>query len=454
MSMELTNQKLFGIIIGVGLLSGMLVAGVVLATIPQQSTPTPGKVTFTLVAKLSGFEGVGGTIDGKVNPDLKVSPNDNVTIILKAGEPVPHDWTLDSVGKSETVSTESSLGKSEVKFNFLAGKERVETYYCSIPGHFVTMNGKFIVGTPNQVQPKAASHLSNSVIKSPTDIPAPVGNRSAKNVEFTLVTKEVIAKIDDGTSFTFWTFNGTVPGPLIRVRIGDNVTLHLKNELNSTMVHSIDSHAINLPGGGAAYTQVKPGETKSFTFTPQWEGVFVYHCASPHIPTHISKGMFGALSVEPAAGLPTVAKEFYVGQNEVYTQFPKGTQGHQEFSDAKQLTETPDYVLFNGQVNALTKPGFTLNATVNTTVRIFFAVGGPNVASNFHMIGGVWDRVYYETDWTTPNMINAETIVVPPGSALALEMDITRLGKFILVDHALTRTFDKGSLGFLYSNLP
>ncbi len=445
----MSNQtQTLGLLLLIALASGALAGGMTAFFMNQGSSPSGPEIEFTLQAFISGFVGVGGDIDGKTNPDLVVPANAKVTIKLLAGDGMPHDFTIDDLVQTDLVALS---GNEEATATFAVGDEGTLIYYCSVPGHYTSMNGKLIIGESTADSPDPAVNLDKNVIRKPNDIPAPVGNRSATNVEFTIITEEVTAKLDDGTSFTFWTFNGAVPGPLIRVRVGDNATIHLKNPSTSEHTHSIDFHAVNKDGGGAAFTQAKPGETKSFSFIAEWEGVFIYHCASPHVPTHISKGMYGTISVEPAGGLLDVDYEFYVGQNEIYTKYPKGTQGHQEFDDRKQLEENPDYVIFNGMVNALTLGEYSLNVTINSTVRLFFAVGGPNIISNFHLIGGVWNRVYYETDWSAPNMYNAETIAVVPGSALAIEIDITRTGKFILVDHALTRTFDKGALGFMYA---
>lgn len=449
----LTPIQMIGTVAIIALLVGGIsgaIFGSIVANRQQSDELTSNE--YTLEAYISGYVGVGGSIDGIVNPELLVNPFSNVTITLIAGEITHHDFTIDGVVTSERVSTDEEFGVEETTFSFLVEEDALLEYYCSISGHYTTMHGDFVVGQPSRATPEPAMNLEQSVIKNPTDIPDPVGVRSAQNITITLVTEEITAKLDDGTSFTFWTFNGTVPGPMIRVRVGDNVTLRLTNPADSTHTHSVDFHAVNANGGGAAFTQAAPGETAEFWFIPEWEGAFVYHCASPHIPTHISKGMYGAISVEPATGLPAVDREFYVGQNEIYTKFDKGIQGHQVFDDRSQLEENPNYVLFNGQVNALAQPGHTLNATVNETIRIFFAVGGPNLISSFHLIGGVWDRVYYETNWDDPNMLNAETIAVVPGSVVAVEVDLTRTGTFILVDHALTRVFDKGALGLMYVN--
>jgi nitrite reductase (NO-forming) len=445
---ETMNYKLLGITVIVALIAGGFSGVVFTNLMTGDRGSTPGFAEFTLEATIEGFKGIGGDINNVINPTLDVELNDQVTIILKAGDTLPHDFKIDEFGTSDVVSTLPSVGESEITFTFTADQAGSFIYYCSVAGHYATMHGTFNVGGAGDL-PEDAINLGTNVIRAPDDIPDPVGAREARNVTITLITEEVTAELDDGTSFEFWTFNGTVPGPLVRVRVGDTLIVNLINPASSKHTHNVDFHAVNARGGGAEATTAAPGETATLVTKVEWEGVFVYHCAAPHVPTHISKGMYGAISVEPADGLPEVDYEFYVGQNEIYTKFPKGTQGHQEFDDKKQLQEIPDYVIFNGRAAALTLDDYKLKATNDSTVRMFFAVGGPNLASNFHLIGGVWDRVYYMTNWDEPNMYNAETIVVPPGSALALEFDITRIGLFILVDHALSRTFDKGAIGFL-----
>ena len=411
---------------------------------------------FILEAYLSGYVGVSDNIKGEVNPDLKVPQYSEITIILRAGEVLGHNLLVDEYQDDETVI--SSDGPTEIIYVFSVEEKGILKYYCSIPGHEITMNGRLIVGDvfSKPISP-AQDTTVDSIVRHPNDIPSPVGARTATNVSFTIYTTEVVAEIEPGTTFTYWTFNSTVPGPLLRVRVGDNVTINLVNPANSTQTHSIDLHAVTDNGGGAAYTQAAPGTTESFYFNASHEGAYVYHCATPHIPTHISVGMFGAISVEPVNGLSAVDKEFYVGQSEVYTKWEKGTAGHQAFDSTRLLDENPNYVLFNGMAGSLTDPSgltdpaFSLNATKDDNIRIFFAVGGPNIASNFHIIGEILDKVYYETSGEA-NMIDAETVVVPPGSVIMIEMNVEKVGRFLLVDHALSRTFDKGSLGFLYVN--
>ncbi len=78
--------------------------------------------------------------------------------------------------------------------------------------------------------------------RSESPIAIPSAPSSAAKVVVTLVTEEVLGQLANGVSYTFWTFNGTVPGPFIRLRVGQVVEMHIKNLANSTMTHSIDSH--------------------------------------------------------------------------------------------------------------------------------------------------------------------------------------------------------------------
>jgi nitrite reductase (NO-forming) len=281
------------------------------------------------------------------------------------------------------------------------------------------------------------------VMKNPSDMPEAIHRTVAQHHELHLTTKEVVGTLDDGTTYTYWTFDGTVPGPLLRVRVGDTVTLHLTNDPSSVAPHSIDLHAVTGPGGGAVATQVAPGETKEFTFKAMNAGVFVYHCASPHIPTHISNGMYGLIVVEPEDGLAPVDREFYVMQGDIYTQQPRGTKGHLPTSSSRMRDENPTFIVFNGKAAGLTKDS-AMQANVGERVRIFFGVGGPNVASNFHVIGEIFDTVHEEGAREATHDI--QTTYVPAGGATWVEFTIDVPGTYTLVDHALSRALDKGAV--------
>ena len=298
----------------------------------------------------------------------------------------------------------------------------------------------------------AAPATGADIVRDPTDLPGPIGDRGPTNVRIDLEAKEVVGQLADGTTFPYWTFNGKVPGPFFRVRVGDTVEVHLKNDPASIMPHSVDFHAVTGPGGGAVMTTTAPGGETMFTFKALNPGLFVYHCATPMVAMHIANGMYGMILVEPEGGLPPVDREFYVMQGEIYTTGKFGDKGAQSPDINKLLDEKPEYFVFNGAVGGLTtqKP---LKAHVGETVRIFFGVGGPNYTSSFHMIGEIFDRVYNLGSVTTPPMTDVQTTLVPPGGATIIELKLQVPGKYILVDHAIVR-MERGLGGWLVVDGP
>jgi nitrite reductase (NO-forming) len=286
-----------------------------------------------------------------------------------------------------------------------------------------------------------------SVVRDPTDLPPPVAKRGPQRVKVDLETVEITGKLADGASYRYWTFNHKVPGPFIRVRVGDTVEVRLKNHDDSVLMHNVDFHAVTGPGGGAKATDAGPGEARGFDFTATNPGLYVYHCAVPMAAQHIANGMYGLILVEPAGGLPKVDHEFYVMQGEIYTEQKIGTKGELTESYDKLMNERPEFFVFNGAVGALAKEK-PLKAKVGETVRIYFGVGGPNYTSSFHVIGEIFDRVYNQGSLTTPPMKDVQTTTVPPGGAAVVEFKLEVPGKYMLVDHALTRV-ERGLVGIL-----
>jgi nitrite reductase (NO-forming) len=306
------------------------------------------------------------------------------------------------------------------------------------------MEGQIQVGAPRPAVPAPALV---SLARDPADLPTPLTPRPPTAVRVDLETVEVVGHLDANTTYPYWTFNGRVPGPFIRVRVGDTVEVHLTNQPASRMIHSVDFHAVTGPGGGAILTQTPPGEARVFTFKALNPGLYVYHCATPMVAHHITSGMYGLILVEPEGGLPPVDREFYVMQGELYTQRPFGQHGAQEFSLEKLLAERAEYGLFNGAVGSLTQ-AHPLQAHVGETVRIFFGGGGPNYTSAFHVIGEIFDRIYQQAALTAPPLTNVQTTLVPAGGAAVVEFKLEAPGRYILVDHALAR-LERGLVGFL-----
>jgi nitrite reductase (NO-forming) len=285
-----------------------------------------------------------------------------------------------------------------------------------------------------------------ATLGTPPHVPPPLTRSSPTKVIVELETKEVTMRLADGVEYNFWTFGGQVPGNFIRVREGDLVEFHLNNAPDSKMPHNIDLHAVTGPGGGATSSLTNPGRTSVFSFTALNPGLYVYHCATAPVGMHIANGMYGLILVEPAGGLPPVDREFYVMQGEFYTTGAYGAPGLQAFDMTKAIDENPDYVLFNGAVGALTGD-HALKANVGETIRMFVGNGGPNLISSFHVIGEIFDNVHVEAGTAVSH--NVQTTLVPAGGAAIVEFTVEAPGDFLLVDHAIFRTFNKGALGIL-----
>jgi nitrite reductase (NO-forming) len=387
------------------------------------------------------YIGVGGNIDGKANPILTAAEGQVVQLTLINGEGAEHDIVFpDQDAKSPRVTGKGA----STTIAFRATKAGDFSYLCSVPGHQLAgMQGQFIVTS----RPAPQTVVEADISREPTDLPPPLGKREPQTVRVDLLSVEVEGRLAEGTTFGYWTFNGKVPGPFIRVRVGDTIDIHLKNSADSAMIHSVDFHATTGPGGGAAALQVDPGREKSMTWKALVPGLYVYHCATPMVAEHIANGMYGLILVEPEEGLPPVDREFYVMQGEIYTDVPYGQHGSAEFSVEKLLNERPEYFVFNGSVGALTKL-HPLKAKVGESVRIFFGVGGPNYSSSFHVIGEIFEKVYMLGGLQAPALTGIQTVTVPAGGAVITEFKTHVPGNYTLVDHALARA-ERGLLGIL-----
>lgn len=285
------------------------------------------------------------------------------------------------------------------------------------------------------------------IVRSASEIPSHIGVRPPKAIKVDLEAVEVTGRLADGAAYHYWTFGTKVPGPFVRVRVGDTVNVTLTNRADSSEKHSVDFHAATAPGGGHFATEAAPGESKSFSFKALKPGLYVYHCAVPEAAQHIANGMYGLILVEPEVPLPTVDREFYVVQGEIYTKAGFGTEGMQDFDVAKMHAEAPEYYVFNGAVGALLGDG-ALKARVGESIRIYFGVGGPGQISSFHVIGEIFDRAYQLGSLLSPPLLDVQTITVPPGGATVVDMKLDVPGEYALVDHALPRVA-KGLIGKL-----
>ena len=289
--------------------------------------------------------------------------------------------------------------------------------------------------------------IEQAILTSAPNVPPPLKRKYSTRVVVNLEVREVVMKLADGVDYTFWTFGGAVPGKFIRIREGDVVEFHLNNHPSSKLPHNIDLHAVHGSGGGATSAFTAPGHSSQFTFQALNPGLYVYHCATAPVPMHIGSGMYGLILVEPKEGLTPVDQEYYVMQGEFYTTGKYGEEGLQAFDMSKTIDERPPYVVFNGAVGSLVGDK-ALTAKVGETVRIYFGNGGPNLISSFHIIGEIFDRVYLEGGMKLVQE-DVQTTLVPPGGATIVDFKVPVPGTFVLVDHSISRAFNKGALGML-----
>ena len=294
--------------------------------------------------------------------------------------------------------------------------------------------------------PSSELPVVDAIMTHAPEVPPAIDRDHPAKVRVKMETVEKTMTMEDGVEYHYWTFNGDVPGQMIRVREGDTVEVEFSNNPSSTVPHNVDFHAATGPGGGAEATFTAPGHTSTFSFKALQAGLYIYHCAVAPVGMHIANGMYGLILVEPKEGLPKVDKEFYIVQGDFYTKGKKGAQGLQPFDMDKAIAEQPEYVVFNGHVGSIAGDN-ALKAKAGETVRMYVGNGGPNLVSSFHVIGEIFDKVYVEGGKLINE--NVQSTIVPAGGAAIVEFKVDIPGSYTLVDHSIFRAFNKGALGQL-----
>jgi nitrite reductase (NO-forming) len=281
--------------------------------------------------------------------------------------------------------------------------------------------------------------FSSTVPNHPVYVAQPPAAPQGDSVNVTLVAKQQLISIAPGIAYQAWTFNGTVPGPIIRVRQGQAVHFTLTND--GTMPHSIDFHAAQVPPD-VDYISVAPGKSFSFTFTPQYPGVFMYHCGTPPAMAHIANGMYGAIIVDPKDGFAP-AQEFVLVQSEFYA--TQATDGSYMLDGRAMMNAQPTYTVFNGY--AAQYKDNPLTAKANQKIRLFVVDAGPSHFSAFHVIGAIFSD-YYPDGNPANHLVGDQTITVAPGGGAVVELTIPDPGSYAFVSHSFS-DMDKGAVGVI-----
>jgi len=264
--------------------------------------------------------------------------------------------------------------------------------------------------------------------------PAPIDPRApsppaARVLRVRFEVRQAHLAVAPGVVYEAWTFDGRVPGPTLRVRQGDTVDFTLVN--HGTMPHSIDFHAAQI-APSRVYTNVMPGDSIEFRWSPQVPGAFLYHCGTAPVAMHIANGMYGALIVDPAAPLPE-AREYVFVQGEWYTMPAGDTARALQLDWNKLLNGAPDYVTFNGIAHQYADHPIRVHP--GELLRLYVVDAGPNRISAFHVVGAIFSKVY-------PDGVPAhawegvQTATVPPGGGMIFETRLAEPGTYPFVTHA------------------
>src|SRR5690349_16143255 len=278
--------------------------------------------------------------------------------------------------------------------------------------------------------------------------------------EVRLDTTHKIIEIAPGVKFSAWTFGDTVPGPVVRARVGDRIKFTMSNRSDepvpgvrvtaAPMMHSMDFHSA-MVSPGDKYRSIAPGQTISFEFTANYPGVYMYHCGTPMVLEHIASGMYGMMIVEPRGGYPTKAdREYAVVQSEFYT---KPDPQNRKVDGAplyvidgvRVRSKAPTYTVFNGRYNGMVdKP---LPAKVGERVRLFVLNVGPSNTSSFHVVGTIFDRVWW--DGNPDNQFRGmQTVLLGSSSAAIVEFIVPEAGSYVMVDHHFANA-SQGAIGLI-----
>ncbi len=330
------------------------------------------------------------------------------------------------------------------------------TFLCSIPGHAAAgMTGEVKVAGTAVASPDSNSHggpAPATTVEADPNAPAPVvydpkapALLPGKVHDIDLVMTEQTMTVAEGFVQQVWTFGGTVPGPVIRVKVGDTIRVHLTNAPENKLSHSIDFHSSQVAWNDEMRS-IAPGETLLYEWTADYAGVWMYHCGTAPTLHHIANGMYGMVIVEPAEGLPKVDNEFAIVQSEWYL----GPQGQpSDLTKASAAAAAPDFVVFNGVANQYQNAPLLVGT--GETNRIFVLDAGPSLDSSFHIVGTIFDTVIKEgihLSKGNPGNWGSQAMDLSPAQGGIVEFTTAEDGKYPMVTHAFNFV-GRGALGIV-----
>jgi nitrite reductase (NO-forming) len=388
---------------------------------------------------------------------MEVAQPGRYTIKLINDGVLPHDITFPDgtaiiAQGGQTVSGEVTIPEGGI------------TFICAVPGHEQAgMKGSITVrGSTASAATSSESHDVNDhggpapmtdVVADPNAPAYQVFDATAPKLldgtthEIDLVMEEKEMTVAEGFVQKVWTFGGTVPGPVIRVKVGDTIRVRLINPANNEVPHSIDFHSSQVAWNDEMRS-ILPGEELIYEWRADYAGVWMYHCGTAPALHHIANGMYGMVIVEPREGLPPVDREFALVQSEWYLGPQKGLTSLEK---AAAAAPAPDYVVFNGVAGQYSD--HPLQVGTGERVRLFVLNAGPNVDSSFHIVGTIFDTVIKEgvvLSRDNPGKYGSQAVDLAPAQGAIIELETAEDGLYPIVTHAFNFP-GRGALGLIQS---
>jgi nitrite reductase (NO-forming) len=423
-----------------------------------------------------GATGAGGS------GESDIAPGDNVEFIATEFAFAPPDLVATAGSYSGTLVNDGTI-EHDIKFDngdaiVAAAGETVEfefdvpaegiRYICSIPGHAEAgMEGVIRTdaspaegsGDGESAGGDEAATVEADPDAPPYELRDPRAPKRGEGDGFTLipggapdggdlidvemVVEEKLATVAEGYVQQIWTFNGTMPGPVIRTQVGDTVRVHLINPPEASASHSVDFHASQVAWNDEMRS-LAPGEELIYEFTTDYAGVWMYHCGTDPVLHHIANGMFGMVIVEPTGGLPPMENEFFIVQHEWYL----GPQGEvSSFGKANQAAPAPDFVMFNGA--AFQYRDNPIEVPTGEEFRLFVLNVGPSIDSSFHIVGTIFDQVIKEgvkLERGNEGNWGSQAVDLAPAQGAVIELKAAEDGLYPMVTHAFNFP-GRGALG-------
>lgn len=287
-----------------------------------------------------------------------------------------------------------------------------------VGGYFILQPGSSEALLSDAVQKGGANDGASSSSQSQ-------GAASPRTVEYTLVGKETTLEIASGVRVKAWTYNGTIPGPVLRATEGDRVILHFINK--TPMPHTVHLHGDHDEKDDGVFQMVKPGGSYTYDFIAGPPGALMYHCHVMPVTQHVRMGLYGALIVDPKGGLPP-AREYVLVAG--------------EYDTKDQLTNNPEYVFFNGYADQYWD--HPLEVRTNETVRVYYVNMGASPAYGFHIHGTIFDA-YQSGIWGNAP-VKVQTWEVAAGNGAIFEAKWPWEGRYLFHLHGLPE--ERGTMGY------